>query len=209
MEDVHPKSSVRFVAGTLQVGIAEEDTGRVMDFNVSQGSAIVVPQGTAFSSGSSGFEFCLGWCPNVKLGRLQNWQFLNSAGLIHYMKNNNCTSPLQMLTVFNNVDAGELTLLDKILAFPEQNVLASTGLDEASYSLLKQKYRREQYLLIGGVASVVLFTSKLLFWHINISHKPRRTEGGYWWHYLHKQFLRYQYCSCMSDLQQPALDCTR
>lgn len=68
-----------------------------------------------------------------------------------------------MLTVFNNVDAGELTLLDKILAFPEQNVLASTGLDEASYSLLKQKYRREQYLLIGGVASVVLFTSKLLF----------------------------------------------
>ena len=31
--------------GTLEVGIAEEDTGRILDFNVSAGSAIVVPQG--------------------------------------------------------------------------------------------------------------------------------------------------------------------
>ena len=45
------------------------------------------------------------------------------------MKNNNCTDNLKMLTVFNNVDAGELTMLDKILGFPTPTVLASTGLD--------------------------------------------------------------------------------
>jgi len=94
---VHPRAS-KFsyvVSGTLQVGIAEEDTGRVMDYNVSTGSAIVVPQ-----------------------------------GLLHYMKNNNCTNTLTMLTVFNNVDAGELTMLDKILRFPDAAVLAASGLNQ-------------------------------------------------------------------------------
>ena len=41
------------VPGTLQVGIAEEDTGRVMDYNVSTGSAIVVPQGEALTRSSN------------------------------------------------------------------------------------------------------------------------------------------------------------
>ena len=31
--------------GTLTVGIAEEDTGRVTEYSVPEGSAIVVPQG--------------------------------------------------------------------------------------------------------------------------------------------------------------------
>ena len=46
------------------------------------------------------------------------------------MRNMDCTKPLKMLTVFNNIDAGELTMLDKILGFPMDVVLASTGLDE-------------------------------------------------------------------------------
>ena len=50
--------------------------------------------------------------------------------LLHTMRNMDCTQPLKMLTVFNNVDAGELTMLDKILGFPMDVVLASTGLDE-------------------------------------------------------------------------------
>ncbi len=56
-----------------------------------------------------------------------------SAGLIHYMKNNNCTTPLKMVTVFNNVDSGELILLEKILAFNTATALVSTGLDEVSF----------------------------------------------------------------------------
>ena len=46
------------------------------------------------------------------------------------MKNNNCTNTLTMLTVFNNVDAGELTMLDKILRFPDAAVLAASGLNQ-------------------------------------------------------------------------------
>lgn len=63
-----------------------------------------------------------------KLGKLK--ELLLCAGLIHYMKNNNCTANLKMLTVFNNVDSGELTLLDKILGFSDATALAATGLDE-------------------------------------------------------------------------------
>lgn len=50
------------------------------------------------------------------------------------MKNNNCTANLKMLTVFNNADSGELTLLDKILGFNTATALAATGLDEVCLS---------------------------------------------------------------------------
>ena len=39
------------LAGTLLVGIAEEDTGRITEYTVPEGSAIVVPQGDIPSIG--------------------------------------------------------------------------------------------------------------------------------------------------------------
>ena len=66
------------------------------------------------------------------------WHICNGLGcpcsLLHTMRNMDCTKPLKMLTVFNNVDAGELTMLDKILGFPMDVVLASTGLDKVCTS---------------------------------------------------------------------------
>ncbi|KAK9816864.1 hypothetical protein WJX72_006281 [[Myrmecia] bisecta] len=103
---VHPRATKTsyVVAGTLQVGIAEEDTGRVLDFNLTTGQSIIVPQ-----------------------------------GLLHYMKNNQCNQTLTMLTVFNNVDPGELVMLDKILAFPDATVRASSGLDQATIDAFRAK----------------------------------------------------------------------
>ena len=69
--------------------------------------------------------------------RRQSLSYLTKVSLqpAAYHAQQDCTQPLKMLTVFNNIDAGELTMLDKILGFPMDVVLASTGLDEvcASY----------------------------------------------------------------------------
>ena len=62
--------------------------------------------------------------------------YVHHTGLLHFMTNRNCTSPLKMLTTFNNADAGELTMLDKIFGFDAQAVQAATGLNLVSCWLL-------------------------------------------------------------------------
>ena len=58
------------------------------------------------------------------------------AGLLHFMKNGDCNNSLKMLTTFNDADAGELTMLDKIFGFDDNTVMAATGLDQVGCTMM-------------------------------------------------------------------------
>ena len=63
------------------------------------------------------------------------------------MKNGDCNNSLKMLTTFNDADAGELTMLDKIFGFDDNTVMAATGLDQVRYSIMLTQFSYCSFVL--------------------------------------------------------------